>query len=183
VKLDRYISPEYLQMQKELHKLPKGYGGGGHNWMRPIRELIRKQNFKSVLDYGCGRGTLVTALRNKLPGVNYFEYDPAIKGKDVEPPPCELVVCTDVMEHIEPDRLGLVIDHLFRLSQRCLFVVVATRPSGKWLSDSRNAHLIIEPDSWWKERFKHPHFEFADPLRSTLDKPAREWVALLVKKK
>jgi hypothetical protein len=35
------------------------------------------------------------------------------------------------------------------LAKRAVFLVVATRPAKKVLADGRNAHLIVEPASWW----------------------------------
>jgi len=32
------------------------------------------------------------------------------------------------------------------------FLVIATRPAAKKLADGRNAHLIVEPASWWLPR-------------------------------
>ena len=182
MKLERYISAEYLHQQKLLHKQPKGYGGRGDKWAEAAQGLIDKYNVGSVLDYGCGQGTLVNALRKKRKHVHMMEYDVAIKGKDGDPQPADLVICTDVLEHIEPDKLGVVIDHLFKLTRKVLFLVIATRPSKKFLDDGRNSHLIIEPDSWWKERVTHPSFDFVDPPQSPLKEPSREYVALLVKK-
>lgn len=180
MKLERYITPGYLNQQKILHAQPKGYGGRGDKWADGVIGLLKKYDAKSVLDYGCGQGTLGNVLK-KLKGIVVYEYDPAIPGKEECPNLlADLVVCTDVLEHIEPDRLGVVIDHLFRHTGKALFLVIATRPSKKFLKDGRNSHLIIEPDSWWKDRLVHPHFEFAEPPKSPLI--SREFVTLLVRK-
>lgn len=181
MKLKRYISADYLRLQKALHRQPKGYGGRGDKWTEVVRNLAKEYECKSILDYGCGQGTLGSALRIRMPTIDIREYDPAISGKDGKVAPADLVVCTDVLEHIEPDKLGVVIDHLFRLTNKVLFLVIATRPSKKFLADGRNSHLIIEPDSWWLERLKHPLFRFGDPPSSPLDKPAREYIALLIR--
>jgi 2-polyprenyl-3-methyl-5-hydroxy-6-metoxy-1,4-benzoquinol methylase len=79
------------------------------------------------------------------------EYDPAIAGKEASPAPADLVVCTDVLEHVEPELLDHVLDHLQGLARRLLFLVVATRSAKKTLEDGRNAHLIVEPDAWWRD--------------------------------
>lgn len=181
-KIFRYISPDYLDTQKYLHEQPKGYGGRGDKWAPAIYSLMKKYGCKSVLDYGCGQGTLAKSLRKLSQKIYVGEYDPAIQGKNFLPDPRDLVVCTDVMEHIEPDKLGVVIDHIFRLTNIALFLVIATRPSKKFLKDGRNSHLIIEPDSWWKERFTHPHFHFAEEVpKSPLEVPSREWISVLVR--
>lgn len=182
MKLSSLISPEYIEEQRRLHAAPKGYGGRGDKWAPVVAGIARRYGAASVLDYGCGQGTLKKALAELAPDLPVSEYDPAIKGKSRVSGPADLVVCSDVIEHIEPDRLGVVIDHLFRLANKALFAVIATRPSKKLLSDGRNAHLIIEPEGWWRERLVHPAFEHAEAPRSPLDQPSREWIALLVRK-
>jgi 2-polyprenyl-3-methyl-5-hydroxy-6-metoxy-1,4-benzoquinol methylase len=99
------------------------------------------------LDYGCGQGALGRALNQEI-----SEYDPAIAGKDSSPQPADLVICTDVLEHIEPECLESVLDHLKSLTKEALFAVISTRPAKKTLADGRNAHLIIEPWSFWEEK-------------------------------
>ena len=80
---------------------------------------------------------------------NWQDYDPAIPGKDAPPGPADLVVCTDVLEHVEPEHLDAVLDDLQRLAKKSLFLLIATRPASKALPDGRNAHLTIEPPKWW----------------------------------
>jgi 2-polyprenyl-3-methyl-5-hydroxy-6-metoxy-1,4-benzoquinol methylase len=65
------------------------------------------------------------------------------------PEPAEMVACVDVLEHIEPDKLENVLDDLRRCVKRVGFFSVSTVAAEKILSDGRNAHLIIEPPSWW----------------------------------
>lgn len=138
------ISPDYLALQQDYHKDRELYGTMGHRYAHSIRGLIETSGAKSVLDYGCGKGTLKTEL-----GDIVSEYDPAIPGKDGEPQHADIVVCTDVLEHIEPDKLDSVLEHI-----RCLghwhYFVIATRPASKDLPDGRNAHLIIRDAEWWK---------------------------------
>lgn len=102
-----------------------------------------------VLDYGCGQGTLRTALKAQGFAPDVMEYDPAIKGKDGLPKPAELVACTDVLEHVEPEKLPAVLAHLRRLTLKAAFLLIATRKANKTLPDRRNAHLIVRPADWW----------------------------------
>lgn len=104
-------------------------------------------NTRDVLDYGCGKQT----LRAKLAYVR--GYDPCIDGLDERPEPADLVVCTDVLEHIEPGCLDAVLDDLMRVTKRQLFAAIETRAALKILSDGRNAHLIQEPPEWWLPKF------------------------------
>ena len=60
-----------------------------------------------------------------------------------------MVCCIDVLEHIEPDLLDNVLDHLAALTEGIAFLSVDTGPAIKTLSDGRNAHLIQQQLTWW----------------------------------
>jgi hypothetical protein len=184
LKLERFITPEYLISQKLLHAAPKGYGGRGDKWASAVLSLVKDHDCKTILDYGCGQGTLKVAIQSHLPKDAVTEYDPAIQGKDeIEKyKTFDLVVCTDVLEHIEPDRLAVVIDHLFRLTNKVLFLVIATRPSNKFFPDGRNVHLTIEPAGWWRDRINHPVFVEVEAPKSPMDQKSRELVAVFVRR-
>lgn len=182
------ISPHYRDEQRALHASPRGYGGKGSKWAGTVDALIQALDATSVLDYGCGQGTLAAALRvRNLPSVRIAEYDPAIPGKDALPLFADLVVCTDVLEHIEPDRLSTVLAHLRMLARKAVFLVVNLREANKVLSDGRNAHLIIESAAWWEQRVTQAGFYVA-PLpaeipvaQALIDRPEKQdkcWVVL-----
>lgn len=170
------ISKDYVAEQRTLHARPKGYGGKGDKWAAAVAAVAKQYECFSILDYGCGQGRLIAALRQTLPHtIRLDEYDPAILGKDELPSFADLVVCTDVLEHIEPDRLDAVIRHLSMLARKAIYLVVATRPSNKTLTDGRNAHLTIQPWEWWDERVIRvtgmtTHTEFPND---------HDWVAIL----
>ena len=140
------ISDAYRQLNRHLHD-QGSYGRKGDKWAERVKGLIEERQPATVLDYGCGQGALGRALDRPI-----AEYDPAISGKDMMPEPADLVVCTDVLEHIEPECLDAVLDDLQRVTKACLFAVVSTRPAKKFLSDGRNAHLIVEPWEYWQEK-------------------------------
>ncbi|MDP3720782.1 MAG: methyltransferase domain-containing protein [Acidobacteriota bacterium] len=174
------ISPAYLETQRALHATPRGYGGKGSKWVDVVAALAAQYDAMSVLDYGCGQGTLATAIRAKHPALVCREYDPAIPGKNALPSFADLVVSTDVLEHIEPDRLDTVLDHMRSLARKAVFVVVATRLASKTLADGRNAHLIVEPGGWWHARTQARGFTVIPDVAIRPGKPAREWVAVLL---
>lgn len=142
------ITPGYVRANAALHDKHASYGAFGARWADRVRALLARTGGASVLDYGCGKGTLGRALE----GVDVRDYDPGVPGKDALPEPADVVVCTDVLEHIEPDCVDDVIAHLGGLTRRAAFLNVSTRRAAKTLADGRNAHLIVEPSEWWRER-------------------------------
>lgn len=144
------ITDEYRRANRLLHESNPKYGTSGIKWVAKIASLADAMKCDGILDYGCGKGLLAAAL----PELKIREYDPAIPGKDEEPKPADLVVCTDVLEHIEPDCLDDVLEHICRLTRQYAFLNIATRPAVKSLHDGRNAHLIVEPADWWKPRIE-----------------------------
>lgn len=175
------ISQAYLGEQRRLHAMPEGYGGKGDKWAQAVLDLARQYDCWSVLDYGCGEGALARAVLARADRrLAVREYDPAVDGKSDRPSFADLVVCTDVLEHVEPDRLDAVLAHLKSLARRALFIVVATRPSNKTLSDGRNAHLILETPAWWQARIESAGMTVqSEAPQSPLKKPSREWVGVL----
>ena len=151
------ITEEYRRANRLLHETNSKYGTSGAKWTKKAAALIAETKAASVLDYGCGKGL----LKAGLPEANIREYDPAVPGKDAEPEPADLVICTDVLEHIEPDCLQAVLGHLRQVSREYTFVNISTRAAVKSLHDGRNAHLIVEPPEWWKARLEE-HFQIVD---------------------
>lgn len=137
--------------------------------------MVKEAGFRTVLDYGCGKGTLAKTLPFPI-----WEYDPAIKNKDWPPRPSELVVCADVLEHIEPECLDAVLDDLASLTLDVAYFVIHTKPAGKDLPDGRNAHLIQEGKDWWERklfgRFTGLTLETHNELHMVLGKtPQSKW--------
>jgi hypothetical protein len=142
------ISPEYLEQNRRLHE-GGYYGLSGQRWAPTILNVCNVAGSRDVLDYGCGQRTLEKTL-----GFPIRNYDPAIPGLDAEPQPADVVACTDVLEHIEPECLDDVLDDLRRVTRKVGFFVIANRPAKKTLPDGRNAHLIQEPLAWWMPRLE-----------------------------
>jgi hypothetical protein len=156
------ISEEYKRQNEMMHDTNSEYGVSGQKFAKFVIKLLQGLGYQdsgcTVLDYGCGKSTLRQALQNFENGTvaadgNWQDYDPCIPGKDTLPNPADLVVCTDVMEHIEEDCLDAVLDDLRGLTKQRLFLSVATRPAQKTLQDGRNAHLIVKPAKWWVPKF------------------------------
>ena len=141
------ITETYRDEQKALHAVGN-YGTASLAFGGVVSDLIDKLNIQTVLDYGCGsKRSLLTVLQVDH-DVRYQGYDPAVPGADKKDP-AGLVVCIDVLEHIEPELLGNVLDDLQSLTNEWAFFTIHTGPANKILRDGRNAHLIQQPSSWW----------------------------------
>lgn len=145
--LDNLISPEYLAEQKRLHASPRGYGGKGRKWADEVHGIAEKCSARSILDYGAGQDSLCKELRER--GIKTHSYDPAIKRISRLPAPADMVVCTDVLEHIEPEKLCEVVAHLASLMRVVGFFVISLVPTTKTLSDGRQAHISLYNRQFW----------------------------------
>lgn len=138
------ITPEYRDLQSQFHEAKPHYGTSSNKHVDSIASLAKALGTRDILDYGCGKAMLQKGL--PFPIQNY---DPAILEYCRPPTPAALVICTDVLEHIEPSCLKDVLDDLARLTLTALYVNVSCKPAKKELPDGRNAHLIIESPNWW----------------------------------
>jgi hypothetical protein len=143
------VSPDYCATLAKMHARER-WGADGHKHIEAVRALIEQLAPSTILDYGCGREELARALSP----MRVSGYDPGLPGKAGLPKPCELVVCTDVLEHVEPERLDNVLSHLSALSAKALYLVIATRPANATLPDGRNAHLIVRDAEFWLAKLK-----------------------------
>ncbi len=146
------ISDRYKKLLESVNG--KENFGKRKNLPKFLEELINQHNPDSILDFGCGVGSLINTLRIKYPQKNIQGYDPGninfINSFDNQI--FDLVISTDVLEHIEPEFLDETLEFLKNKSKR-FYHLIALEPSRVVLPDGRNAHLIIETADWWKEKF------------------------------
>ena len=156
---ERY-TPQYEKLQRELHA-KGGYGVSGNEFVpsifHAISQLAKKHGDITVLDYGSASGNTFRTLKEKMwvpPCVTDYRYDPFVDEYSKEPDPADLVICTDVMEHVEQDCTDAVLDHIASLTKRLAFFSIALTPATKCLSDGRNAHINIRSSEYWLAELK-----------------------------
>lgn len=132
------LTDEYKNLLERMHKKSKVFGRGS----KYRNEFVNSLGYEDILDYGCGKGKLRVNKR----------YDPAVKEFSAEPEPADLVVCTDVLEHIEPECLEDVLTHIRSKMLKAGYFTISCSPAKKTLPDGRNAHLIVEPPKWWLKK-------------------------------
>jgi len=169
------ISKSYLALNAELHNRKKKYGGKGDDWTQRVLEYIAEAGSTSYLDYGCGKGNLLAAIREARPDLPCQGYDPVTAPE--MPERAEFVTCNDVLEHVEPELLDNVLAHIADRMGHMGLLVISQRKANKTLADGRNAHLIIKPTPWWMERLSK-HFAYVSEVPPI--KPTRVGVELAV---
>jgi len=148
---ERLISDEYRRQQVELHE-DENYGVASTHFASLVAKVVNQYGVDEMLDYGAGKGRLAqTLIRDRLIDhpMRIQHYEPAVVEWADMPEPCEMVACLDVLEHIEPALLDNVLDDLQRVTKSIGLFTVSTVEAMKVLPDGRNAHLIVEPASWW----------------------------------
>lgn len=145
--INALITESYREQNRIMHRFNPMYGNYGGRHVEAVKLLCEKLNSRDVLDYGCGKRALELAL-----GFPIRNYDPAIPGLEQSAEPADIVVCADVLEHIEPNCIDAVMADLKRVVRKTLLVEVSIRPASKTLPDGRNAHLMIFDADWWLNR-------------------------------
>ena len=141
------ISEAYREQNAQLHSSPR-YGVGGAKWASWAITIAHRENCASILDYGCGKGE----FKKSIQAWDVLEYDPAIPGKGLAQT-ADLVVCTDVLEHIEPEYLDSVLDHLKSVTGKILLFCISNKlAKTHTLPDGRNPHLSFHDSEWWKRK-------------------------------
>ena len=152
---NKLISEEYKALNSQLHANSEEYGNRNSFLSEKLPETISliHKLFKcaSVLDYGCGKGLIIKSLQKNLAQfpIDIQGYDPCVKTYENPPKPADILISTDVLEHIEPDKIDEVLDHIGHLTTRCCYLIIDLLPAVKTLPDGRNAHIMLETSGWW----------------------------------
>jgi len=150
------ISAGYQEQQRHLHE-KTNYGTMAQHYGPLVSQIIEKLEVDHLLDYGCGRRMGLLKNLNVKRKLTYQGYDPGAGVEELATPPipAQMVCCIDVLEHIEPEYLEKVLDHLVELTEVVAFITLHTGPATKTLPDGRNAHLTQEPVEWWMQKLMY----------------------------
>jgi hypothetical protein len=155
-------------MYESLEEATKFHAVNQTNWIgealaeykHQIFNLIKENNIKTILDYGCGKAKFHSILFNnrKLPGspmgINITPYDPAVPQFSNKPTSqYELILCIDVMEHVQEDKVEEVLKDIFSYGNK-VFLTITCYPATQVLTNGKNAHYTIKEPDWWKEKLK-----------------------------
>lgn len=142
-------SKEYQDLLTEMHKNNPKWGSEFKKMPVPqlLRETIKKYKPKTILDFGCGKGFLSKRLQNDFPNINVSGWDPS-HGTELDGT-YDMIVSTDVLEHVEPDYLDETLHELYNRTNIVQYHNIACYYATAILPDGRNAHLsTMTPDTW-----------------------------------
>lgn len=145
------ISEKYKKMLQTIHESTPF--GKRVKFPKHLESFIDEIRPTSMIDFGCGKGRLIERIKETYPSITIRGYDPGnVKFSYPIENPVDLLMSTDVLEHIEPVYLDETLKFLSTKS-RYVYHQIACSPAKLVLPDGRNAHLIIENQSWWRQKF------------------------------
>lgn len=136
-------------LYKELHTKDNHYGTTGGDYYDVICMVIDYLKPKTVLDYGCGKGILIKKLGEKYTNIKFYGYDPAIEGiNKLELEKVDLIINTDVLEHIPEEEINNTIKEISKISQNVFFGLHHAL-AYTTLANNENAHCTVKPVFWY----------------------------------
>lgn len=165
---------EIIKFYKFKHSTDPGFSHGSAvmKHFPRIAQFVQDFGYESILDYGCGKANLwnwrnaKTCMgwdlrRTPLAGV--YLYDPAIDEYSVLPKGrFDMVVCTDVLEHVLEEDVDSTLDRLFDFTRKMLYLNISTIPASKRFPDGTNLHVTVKPPIWWKRKVKEAEKRHAE---------------------
>jgi hypothetical protein len=130
-----------------------------------IAALIREGQARTVLDYGLGVAQFCDPASGEAPdsgrktmrgwdGVQVTGFDPARSSAAAMDEQYDGVICLDLLPNYSDDDIPWVLDELFRRARRFVYVSVACDPASETLPNGENAHVTVQPASWWREQME-----------------------------
>ena len=168
---------DLIESYKDLHEEGKFKGISEIPNIQPIKAFIEHNKCKTLLDYGCGKAypyvnhKYFDGLEKPVQDIwgidSYKLYDPAYpeysklpKGK------FNVVVCTDVLEHVAEEDIDWVLNKIFSYSNKVVYLNICCQEAKKVFEKGKfkgeNVHISVFDDKWWVKKigqvwrnFKH----------------------------
>ena len=141
--------PDYYKTQEQYQNLhARFYGASAYLHFDQIAKEVLAFDPGSIIDFGCGRSDLVAHFW-KEGGRRIAKYDPAIpQYKRMPEGEFDLMLCTDVMEHIPMTDVDKIFDEMKTKTNNVLFTI-SMKPARAKLPDGRNAHVTLLTANEW----------------------------------
>jgi hypothetical protein len=153
------MTNDNVMLYNKLHADERYYGESSIGWLPLIHHYILDLNPKSILDYGCGKSTLMERISGH--NISKYRFDPAIPELSIMPnEKVDMILCIDVLEHIPENELDDTLFKIRSLSANVFFNISCVSSSTK-LPDGSNAHCTVHAADWWQMRLKK-HFDIVE---------------------
>ena len=163
---------DLLDSYKELHKEEGKFRGISLVPLVPtLFNIIKENNCKTLLDYGCGKAIPYSKKECKSIGLkkpvqelcnldSFDLYDPAYpKYNKLSKKKYDIVVCTDVMEHIAEQDIDYVLKDILSHSKKAVFLNISCQPALKHFKEGKfkgqNVHISVFDGMWWSDKVKN----------------------------
>ena len=146
------MSYESLEEATKYHKQNPTHwiGESLGEYKYQIWDIILRNKYKHILDYGSGKAKFHKLLFNNLktPGaplnINIVAYDPGYEPFSTKPTGrFDFVMCIDVMEHVQEDKVEEVLADIFNFADD-VFLAISCYPATQTLLNGKNAHYTIK---------------------------------------
>lgn len=153
-------SSELIEHYKYKHETDPLFSKGSSLFKHVpyLARIVKEYRVKNILDYGCGKATFWNWEYSRAT-INSHDYsvtlyDPGVEKYNKLPDGrYDLVVCTDVLEHLHPDDTEEVVKRLVYYTRRHLFCCIALTPAKKTFPDGTNYHTNLHSQEYWKDLF------------------------------
>ena len=163
---------DLLDSYKELHKEEGKFRGISLVPLVPtLINVTKENNCKTLLDYGCGKAIPYSKKECKSIGLkkpvqelcnldSFDLYDPAYpKYNKLSKKKYDIVVCTDVMEHIAEQDIDWVLKDILSHSKKTVFLNISCQPALKHFKKGKfkgqNVHVSVFHGTWWSDKVKN----------------------------
>jgi hypothetical protein len=131
-------------------------GGGSYQYIKQLQEIIKQYNCKTMLDYGCGKGTQYSGDEldfAQLIGINSYNlYDPAYeKYKELPVGKWDLTVCLDVLPFIPEEDIDVVKNLMLSMTNTLCVVGLHSDLQAR---KSKKPFVCIKSEEWWEEKLQ-----------------------------
>ena len=157
---------ELIDAYKIIHQEEGKFKGISLTPLVPtLVNITKENNCKTLLDYGCGKAIPYNknrcnevGLKNsvqELCNIESFDlYDPAYeKYATLLDKKYDIVVCTDVLEHIAEQDIDYVLTEILSRSNKIVFLNISWQPALKHFKQGKlkgkNVHISVFDPSWW----------------------------------
>ena len=157
---------DLIDSYKKLHEQEGKFKGISLIPLVPtLIKIVKDNDCKTLLDYGCGKAIPYDKercrevdLRNPIQELCSLEsfdlYDPAYEKYATLPDKkYDIVVCTDVLEHIAEQDIDYVLTEILSRSKKIVFLNISCQPALKHFKEGKfkgkNVHISVFDPSWW----------------------------------